>query len=54
MEAALHGPRLDDCLLTFIRRVFEEIDHAKKCRNMVSSDCKVTASMCASDINVAR
>lgn len=41
VEAIAQGPRLDPCLVLFIRRVFEEIDRAAKCREVVSSACKV-------------
>jgi hypothetical protein len=40
VEGILLGPSLDDCLLSFIRRVFEEVDAGKKNCNLICSNCK--------------
>jgi hypothetical protein len=40
VEGILIGPSLDDCLLSFIRRVFEEIDIGKKSPHLLCSNCK--------------
>lgn len=40
VECISIGPSLDDCLLSFIRRVFEEIDAGKKNKNIVCSNCR--------------
>ena len=41
MEGVAQGPKLDACLVLFIRRVFEEIDKASKSKDVLSSACKV-------------
>jgi hypothetical protein len=40
VEGIIIGPILDDCLLSFIRRVFEEIDVGKKNSHLICSNCR--------------
>ena len=45
VEGLFFGPSLDDCLLSFIRRVFEELDAAKRNRDIICSNCRVLECM---------
>jgi hypothetical protein len=48
VEGVAQGPRLDACLVLFIRRVFEEVDRAAQSRDVVSSACQVKSGGCSS------
>lgn len=37
------GPRLDDCLIVMIRRVFEELDSFQHSAVVIADDCRVVA-----------
>jgi hypothetical protein len=41
VEGILSGPVIDDCLLVFIRRVFEELDALQNCSMVVVDTCRV-------------
>lgn len=45
VEGIFIGISLDDCLLSFIRRVFEEIDLGKKNPNILCSHCYAKEGM---------
>lgn len=40
VEGVVQGPKLDTCLVLFIRRVFEEMDRAAQSKEVVSSACQ--------------
>ena len=46
VEGVTQGPRLDACLVLFIRRVFEEVDQAARARDVLASACKVKSGEC--------
>jgi len=41
VEGIVQGPKLDTCLVLFIRRVFEEIDQASQSQDLLTSACQV-------------